>query len=120
MQHFHQPPGRRQQHQLVGKWQGDPQIILFIEGQPVRIALAGLGRCVQLQDVLEHRIRRHRHLSHPGDGGAETELFLTVNNLLDRDPPLIPGTIPGLNLPTIISLYDTVGRAYTFGVRARF
>lgn len=52
--------------------------------------------------------------------GAETELFLTVNNLFDRDAPLIPGTIPGLNLPTIISLYDTVGRAYTFGVRARF
>lgn len=52
--------------------------------------------------------------------GAETELFLTANNLFDRDPSLVPGTIPGLNLPTIISLYDTVGRAYTVGVRAKF
>lgn len=52
--------------------------------------------------------------------GAETDLFLTVNNVFDRNAPLVPGTIPGLNLPTIISLYDTVGRAYTVGVRAKF
>ncbi|MFV3126809.1 TonB-dependent receptor plug domain-containing protein [Niveispirillum sp. KHB5.9] len=52
--------------------------------------------------------------------GAETELFVTANNLFDRNPPLVPGTIPGLNLPTIISLYDTVGRAYTVGLRAKF
>ena len=52
--------------------------------------------------------------------GGTTELFLTVNNLFDKDPPLIPGTLPGLNLPTIISLYDTVGRAFTFGARAKF
>lgn len=48
------------------------------------------------------------------------EMFVTVNNLFDKDPPLIPGTIPGLNLPTIISVYDTVGRAFTFGTRFRF
>lgn len=48
------------------------------------------------------------------------EMFLTVNNLFDKQPPLIPGTIPGLNLPTIISVYDTVGRAFTFGTRFKF
>lgn len=52
--------------------------------------------------------------------GGDIEMFLTVNNLFDRDPPLIPGTLPGLNLPTIISLYDTVGRTYTVGARFRF
>ncbi len=51
-------------------------------------------------------------------GGIET--FLTVNNLFDRDPPLIPGTTPGVNLPTIISVHDTIGRAYTAGVRVDF
>jgi len=54
----------------------------------------------------------------PGNQGVET--FLTVNNLFGRDPPLIPGTIPGVNLPTMISVYDTIGRAYTVGVRFRF
>nr|WP_255696816.1 TonB-dependent receptor [Sandaracinobacteroides sayramensis] len=53
-------------------------------------------------------------------GEAELETFLTINNLFDKDPPLVPGTIPGLNLPTIISLYDTVGRSFTAGVRFRF
>ncbi|HYE49654.1 MAG TPA: TonB-dependent receptor [Azospirillaceae bacterium] len=56
----------------------------------------------------------------PPFGGADTELFVTVNHVFDRDPLLIPGTIPGLNLPTIISLYDTVGRAFTVGARVRF
>jgi outer membrane receptor protein involved in Fe transport len=48
------------------------------------------------------------------------ETFFTVSNLFDQQPPLIPGTIPGLNLPTIISLYDTVGRAFTAGARFKF
>ena len=48
------------------------------------------------------------------------ETFLTVNNLFDRDPPLIPGNTPGVNLPTIISTFDTIGRAYTAGVRFNF
>ncbi|WP_202842600.1 TonB-dependent receptor plug domain-containing protein [Luteimonas saliphila] len=48
------------------------------------------------------------------------EMFFTVNNLFDRDPPLIPGNVPGVNLPTIISVYDTIGRAYTLGLRFKF
>lgn len=55
---------------------------------------------------------------HSGHGTLEP--FVTVNNLFDRQPPLVPGTIPGVNLPTIISLYDTVGRALTAGVRFKF
>ena len=50
--------------------------------------------------------------------GIETHVFFTVDNLFNRQFPVIPGTIPGLNVPTIISLYDTVGRAFTLGVRA--
>ncbi|WP_238995170.1 TonB-dependent receptor domain-containing protein [Sphingomonas solaris] len=53
-----------------------------------------------------------------GDGNIE--LFGTVNNLLDKDPPLIPGTIPGVNIPTNIAVYDFVGRAFTAGVRFKF
>ena len=51
--------------------------------------------------------------------GGELEIFGTVNNLFNDDFPLIPGTIPGVNLPTILPLYDTVGRAYMIGVRYR-
>jgi iron complex outermembrane recepter protein len=47
-------------------------------------------------------------------------VFFTVNNLFDKQFPLIPGTIPGVNIPTALSLYDTVGRAFTVGVRVKF
>ncbi|MEZ5735520.1 MAG: TonB-dependent receptor [Novosphingobium sp.] len=59
-----------------------------------------------------------RYKVQQGDG--ELEFFTTVNNLFDKDPPLIPGTVPGVNLPTNISTYDVVGRAYTAGVRFKF
>jgi outer membrane receptor protein involved in Fe transport len=52
--------------------------------------------------------------------GADAHVFFTVNNLTDKQFPIIPGTIPGLNVPTVISLYDTVGRAFTLGVRVKF
>ena len=45
---------------------------------------------------------------------------MTINNLCDRDPPFIPSTTVGNNLPTNLSLYDTVGRAFTAGVRFKF
>jgi iron complex outermembrane receptor protein len=48
------------------------------------------------------------------------EAFVTVNNLFDRSPPLIPGAVPGVNFPTNIAVYDVVGRAYTAGVRFKF
>jgi len=48
------------------------------------------------------------------------EFFATVNNLFDKDPPLIPGLTPGVNLPTNISTYDFVGRAFTAGARFKF
>ncbi|MGC4250988.1 MAG: TonB-dependent receptor [Sphingobium sp.] len=53
-------------------------------------------------------------------GNGNFELFGNVNNLFDKDPPLIPGTIPGVNLPTNIAVYDFIGRAFTAGVRFKF
>jgi prepilin-type processing-associated H-X9-DG protein len=52
--------------------------------------------------------------------GGEFELFGTINNLFDKQPPIIPGTVPGVNLPTNIAVYDIVGRAFTAGVRFKF
>ncbi|MCB2062503.1 MAG: TonB-dependent receptor, partial [Novosphingobium sp.] len=51
---------------------------------------------------------------------GKIEFFTTINNLFDKDPPIIPGTVPGVNLPTNISTYDVIGRAYTAGVRFQF
>lgn len=52
--------------------------------------------------------------------GGTFEPFLTINNLFDKDPPLVPGTIPGVNFPTNLAAYDIVGRTYTAGVRFKF
>jgi outer membrane receptor protein involved in Fe transport len=52
--------------------------------------------------------------------GGNLEFFTTVNNLFDKQPPLIPGTIPGVNIATNFALYDIVGRAFTAGARFKF
>jgi len=53
--------------------------------------------------------------------GADTEFFLTVNNLFNRKYPLWPQTqLPGITLPTITSQYDIMMRYFTLGARAKF
>ncbi|WP_157218189.1 TonB-dependent receptor domain-containing protein [Flavisphingomonas formosensis] len=53
-------------------------------------------------------------------GNGNFELFGNINNLFDKKPPLIPGTVPGVNLPTNIAVYDFIGRAFTAGARFKF
>jgi outer membrane receptor protein involved in Fe transport len=54
-------------------------------------------------------------------GGTPWEVFLTVNNLTDEAPPAMYGTIgrAGVGGPNT-SVYDTIGRRYTAGVRVNF
>jgi outer membrane receptor protein involved in Fe transport len=52
--------------------------------------------------------------------GLQLEAFVHVDNLFNKQPPLIPFTLPGLIYPTQRSLYDIVGTALTFGIRGRF
>lgn len=53
------------------------------------------------------------------DGKAQ--LFATVNNLFNQQPPLFPSSaVPGLSYPTIQSLYDVMGRYITVGAKFRF
>lgn len=52
--------------------------------------------------------------------GGLLQAFFTVNNLFDKDPPLIPSTLPSSSPVTIIGVYDQVGRAYNAGVRFEF
>lgn len=56
----------------------------------------------------------------PGRGNMEW--FLTVNNVFDKDAPLVPAVsgAPGLLYATVSTLYDEVGRSFTSGVRFRF
>ncbi len=52
-----------------------------------------------------------------GTGSGRTfQLFATVNNLLDRQPPAIPGPSGGTNQ----ILFDPVGRAFKVGARFHF
>jgi iron complex outermembrane receptor protein len=47
------------------------------------------------------------------------EIYFNVSNVLDKDPPLIPGASL-IGFQTNSTLYDTMGRYYTIGVRASF
>jgi len=55
-------------------------------------------------------------------GGGRYEVFGTVNNLFDRDPPYSPSRVgPPTNiLGTNPTLYDVMGRFYTVGLRLRY
>jgi outer membrane receptor protein involved in Fe transport len=48
------------------------------------------------------------------------ETFMTVNNLFDKDPPKIGSYFFYGVLPTNYTLYDTVGRNFTMGLRFKY
>jgi outer membrane receptor protein involved in Fe transport len=52
----------------------------------------------------------------------EAELFFTVNNLFDEDPPLLApiNYNPGVVYPTAQVIYDVIGRYMTSGARLNF
>ena len=52
-------------------------------------------------------------------GSRSVELFTAVNNILDKDPPMIPsGAAGGINeSSTNGQFYDVVGRFFRFGAR---
>src|SRR5690606_37605966 len=53
----------------------------------------------------------------PGCGEDQgVELFFRVNNLFNKEPPLIAEA----QFPTTPVYFDTIGRYYTVGARARF
>lgn len=47
-----------------------------------------------------------------------TELFVTVNNAFDKDPPKVPSAFPAR--ATNFALYDALGRYATVGVKMKF
>jgi iron complex outermembrane recepter protein len=53
--------------------------------------------------------------------GGKVDTFLTVSNLWNQQPRVVPETgFPGVGYPTILQLYDVIGRYYTVGARFRF
>tara|TARA_R110001606_G_scaffold314379_2_gene461038 strand:+ start:10208 stop:12970 length:2763 start_codon:yes stop_codon:yes gene_type:complete len=53
-------------------------------------------------------------------GIGKAELFGTVNNLFDKDPPIVPFSPYGVYRSTNPGLYDVVGRYFTVGFKLRF
>ncbi len=52
--------------------------------------------------------------------GRSVDLFVTVSNLLDKDPPVVatgPGGFPYTAIPTNPGLYDVLGRMFRAGLR---
>jgi outer membrane receptor protein involved in Fe transport len=52
--------------------------------------------------------------------GSNSSLFLNVANVFDKQAPLLLFGVAGSSYPTNRTLYDVVGRAYTFGIRGKF
>jgi outer membrane receptor protein involved in Fe transport len=57
----------------------------------------------------------------PDFGDKKIEGFFTVNNLTNKQPPIVvTGGQPGQQYPTNVFIYDVIGRYFTAGIRARF
>ncbi|MBN8605669.1 MAG: TonB-dependent receptor [Caulobacterales bacterium] len=52
--------------------------------------------------------------------GGTMQLYGTINNLFDQEPPLLPTTLAGVGYPTVPGLYDLDGRYFTIGLRAEW
>ena len=52
----------------------------------------------------------------PMGGDRSWELFGAINNLFDKDPPLVPDAF----YPTNTTYFDQIGRTFRVGVRADF
>jgi outer membrane receptor protein involved in Fe transport len=52
--------------------------------------------------------------------GHDQEIYLNIQNLLDKDPPYDPSVGGATPLPTDPNLFDQVGRMFRIGVRTRF
>lgn len=53
------------------------------------------------------------------DGQTSVEVYGNVNNLFDRDPPIVPQTF-FIPLATNPIHYDTIGRTFSVGVRVKY
>jgi outer membrane receptor protein involved in Fe transport len=51
---------------------------------------------------------------------ARAEVFATINNVFDRDPPIAPQQSSERFRPTNFAVYDAIGRYYTAGMRVKF
>ena len=54
------------------------------------------------------------------DDGQEATAFLSISNLLNRDPPVVasgPGGFPYAASSVNSGLYDTLGRFFRAGIR---
>jgi outer membrane receptor protein involved in Fe transport len=52
--------------------------------------------------------------------GGSPQLYLNVSNVFDRSPPLVPAAASLIGFQTTSTLYDTMGRYYTAGIRLQF
>jgi outer membrane receptor protein involved in Fe transport len=52
--------------------------------------------------------------------GGSPELYLNVSNVFDKSPPLVPPAASLIGFQTTSTLYDTMGRYYTAGIRLQF
>ena len=52
--------------------------------------------------------------------GRQPELYLNVANVFDKSPPLVPAAASLIGFQTTSTLYDTMGRYYTAGIRLKF
>lgn len=55
-----------------------------------------------------------------GDHLSDLQVFFSVNNILDRDPPIIPAAASHAGQVSTLPDYDKIGRYFTAGVRLRF
>lgn len=121
--------------QLAGTLEQGPKWRLLISGDytggPVTLGLQAryIGPMIRSNQAsivyLDNKIGGVWYFNATGNvridvGETRMELFLNINNLFNRKPPVVPrASEPGLTYPTSQNYYDVIGRYMTAGVRFR-
>ena len=96
-------------------------------GAGLQDACGEVGNCPTLTYLADNRVDPVTYIDlRLGYGfelaGAEAEVFASVNNLTDADPPLTPSysAFNGFSTQNNPAVYDVLGRRYTAGVKLKF
>lgn len=103
------------------KWLANLQTRVIGSGKFNTAFTEGAGAAGTIND---NSIPAYAYLSLSGQynvkvGGKDLQLFGTINNLLDTDPPMIPSGVVGFanETSTNPAFYDVIGRTFTLGIR---
>ncbi|HZV56862.1 MAG TPA: TonB-dependent receptor [Sphingobium sp.] len=100
-----------------GRYIGKGKNAHLISGQPAQVGVNIADNSVPGIFYLDMRLSYRAEIAN-----ADAEIFLSVTNLLDKDPPITPtfAAFTGYATQANVSLFDVLGRRWVIGAKVKF